>query len=99
MQGLRNNMKLAKGESELQVGNGARVAVVAIWTYVLNLPNDFCLNLDGCFDGLALKRTFDIIYASSTLINGINILDMTNPILNVNDNKRPKGDNTKSSYF
>ena len=39
-----------------------------------------------------------ILYASSTLSNGINILDMPNPILNVNDNKRLKGDNLKSSY-
>ena len=40
-----------------------------------------------------------ILYASGRLINGIYILDMSNQILNVNDNKRPKGDNMKSSYF
>ena len=39
-----------------------------------------------------------IIYASGTLSNEINILAMSNPILNVNDNKRLKGDNLKSSY-
>ena len=38
MQGLRNNRKLTKGESNLRIGDGARVAVVAIGTYVLNLP-------------------------------------------------------------
>ena len=38
MQGLRSSRKLAKGESVLQVGNGARVATAALWTYVLNLP-------------------------------------------------------------
>ena len=37
-------------------------------------------------------------YASSTFSNGIYILDMSNPILNVNDNKRPRRDNLKSSY-
>ena len=42
MQGLRNSRKFIKGESELQVGNGARVAVIAIWTYILNLPCDLC---------------------------------------------------------
>ena len=30
IQGLRNSRKLTKGESNLQVGNGARVVVVAI---------------------------------------------------------------------
>ena len=43
MQGLRDNRKLTKGEFDLRVGNGARVAVVAIGTYVLNLPSGFCL--------------------------------------------------------
>ena len=41
MQGPRNNRKLTKGESDLRVGNGARVADVAIGTYVLNLPSVF----------------------------------------------------------
>ena len=38
MQGLRDSRKLTKGESNLWFGNGARVAIVAIGTYVLNLP-------------------------------------------------------------
>ena len=42
MQDLRNSRRLTKGESDLQVGNGARVAIVAIWPYVLNLPCDLC---------------------------------------------------------
>ena len=57
MQGLRNIRRLTKGESNLRVGNGARVAVVIIWAYVLNLHSDLCLNLNDCFYGLALKRT------------------------------------------
>ena len=43
MQGLRNSRKLTKEESDLQVGNGARVVIVALWTYVLNIPCDICL--------------------------------------------------------
>ena len=43
MQGLRDSRKLTKGESYLQVGNGARFAVVSIGTYVLNLPSGFFL--------------------------------------------------------
>ena len=46
--GLMNSRKITKGESDLQVGDGARVVVVVIWTYVLNPPSGFCLNLDDC---------------------------------------------------
>ena len=124
MQGLRDNMKLTKGESDLRVGNGARVAAVAIGTYVLNLPSGFCLYLDNCFCVPALTKNIssvsclnkkgfhlkfcdnschimlnDDFYAGGTLSNGIYILDMSNPILNINDNKRQKGDNLKSSYL
>ena len=38
MQGPRNSRKLTKGESDLRIGNGARVAAISIRTYVLNLP-------------------------------------------------------------
>ena len=41
---------------------------------------------------------YDIFYDGGTLSNGIYILDMSNPILNVNDNKKVKGNNLKSSY-
>ena len=46
MQGLRSSRKLTKGESDFRMGNGARVAIVSIWSYVLNLSSDLCLNLD-----------------------------------------------------
>ena len=48
MQGLRNSKRLNKGELDLRVGNGARVAALAIGTYVLNLPSGLLLNLDDC---------------------------------------------------
>ena len=41
----------------------------------------------------------DVFYVGGTLSNGIYILDMSNPIINVNDNKRKKGDNFKSSFL
>ena len=41
MQSPRNSRKLTKGESDLWVGNGARVVAVAIGTYVLNFPSVF----------------------------------------------------------
>ena len=46
MLGLRDSRKLTKGESDLQVGNGERVATVASRTSVLNLPSGFCLYLE-----------------------------------------------------
>ena len=57
MQGLRSHRMLKNEESDLRVCNGARVAIVAIWTYVLNLLSDLCINMDDCFYELALKRT------------------------------------------
>ena len=56
-QGLRNSRKLTKGEFDFRGGNGARVAIVVVLTYILNLPSDLCLNLDDCFYGLALIGT------------------------------------------
>ena len=56
MQGLRKSRKLAKGESDLRVGNGARVVVVTIGTYVLNLPSGLYLNLGNFFYVLALMK-------------------------------------------
>ena len=41
----------------------------------------------------------DVPYATGTLYNEIHILDMSNPILTVHDNKRHKKDNLKSSYL
>ena len=124
MQSLRNNRKLAKGESNLRVRNGARVTVVAIGTYVLNLHSGLCLNLGNCFYKQALTKNIiyvsylnkkwfhlnfcnngcyimlkDVFYTGDSLSNGIYILDMSNLILNINDNKRQKGDNMKSSFL
>ena len=43
-----NSKRLNKGDLDLRVGNGARVAALAIGTYVLNLPSGLLLNLDDC---------------------------------------------------
>ena len=40
----------------------------------------------------------DVFYVGGTLSNGIYILDMLNPILNANDNKRQKGDCNTQNY-
>ena len=41
----------------------------------------------------------DVFYAFGTLCNGIYMLDMSNPILTVHDNKRLKQYNVKPSYL
>ena len=116
MQGLRNSRKLTKGEFDLKVGDDERVAVVAKWTYVLNLPSGFCLNLDNCCYFLTFTKKIvfvsyliikgfhftsgnnccsimlnGVLYANGTLSNQIYIFDMSNPILNVNENKETFG--------
>ena len=62
MQGLRNSRKLSRGEFDKHVGNGARVATLAIGTYVLTLPSGLVLHLDDCFYVLVLTKK--IIYVS-----------------------------------
>ena len=49
LQGLRNCRRLNKGELDVRVGNGTRVAALFIRTYVLNLPSGILLNLDDCY--------------------------------------------------
>ncbi|KAK8680799.1 hypothetical protein V6N13_109737 [Hibiscus sabdariffa] len=49
VQGLRMRRNLAKGDVDLRVGNGARVAALAVGTYVLSLPSGLVLNLENCY--------------------------------------------------
>ena len=56
MQGLRDSRKLTKGESDLRSGNGVRVVVVAIGTYVLNLPYTFFFILEDFYYVPALTK-------------------------------------------
>ncbi|KAK8593700.1 hypothetical protein V6N12_045775 [Hibiscus sabdariffa] len=48
-QGLHLRRNLAKGDVNLRVGNGARVAALAVGTYVLSLPSGLVLNLENCY--------------------------------------------------
>ena len=68
-----------------------------------NISYVSCLNKKGfqlnfCNNGCYIMLN-DVFYVGGTLSNGIYILDMSNPILNVNDNKRQKGDNLKSWFL
>ena len=43
MKALRNSRGLTKDEIDLRVGNGAKVAAVAVGTYFLSLPSGLVL--------------------------------------------------------
>ncbi|KAK8597134.1 hypothetical protein V6N12_065610 [Hibiscus sabdariffa] len=49
VQGLHMRRNLAKGDMDLRVENGARVAALAVGTYVLSLPSGLVLNLENCY--------------------------------------------------
>ena len=56
MQGLRDVRRLARGEMDLRVGNGARVAAMVVGTYSLTLPSEMILDLIGCYYVPSLTR-------------------------------------------
>ena len=56
VQGFKNSRSLAKGEVDLQVGNGARVAALAVGTYYLSLPSGLVLELDNCYYVSTMSR-------------------------------------------
>ncbi|KAL4312808.1 hypothetical protein GQ457_01G025070 [Hibiscus cannabinus] len=47
--GLHTRRIIAKGDVDLRVGNGARVAALAVGTYVFSLPSGLILNLENCY--------------------------------------------------
>jgi hypothetical protein len=48
-QGLKRSRDLAKGEVDLRVGNGAKVAALAVGTYVLTLPSCLIIQLENYY--------------------------------------------------
>ena len=49
VQGLKRTRQLKKGEVDLRVGNGAKVAALAVGSYELTLPSRLLLVLDNCY--------------------------------------------------
>ncbi|VFQ70826.1 unnamed protein product, partial [Cuscuta campestris] len=68
MQGLKQSRRLARGEIELRVGNGAPVAALAIGAYSLVLPSGLMLELNDCLYVPAISR--NIISVSCLDKNG-----------------------------
>ena len=56
MQGLEDSRRLRDGDMILRVGNGARVAAVAVGTYPLRLPSGLDLVLKDCYYVPAASR-------------------------------------------
>jgi hypothetical protein len=75
-QELKKGRKLLKGEMDLYVGNGTRVAVSAIGTYNLTLPSKMLLELDNCYFVLILARNIVAIYY-------LDLLFRTNDVLSI----------------
>ena len=57
MQGLSNSRRLARGEVDLRVGNGAKVAALAVGVYNLILPSGLILVLNNCYFVPSLCKT------------------------------------------
>ncbi|VFQ78722.1 unnamed protein product, partial [Cuscuta campestris] len=82
--GVKQSRRLARGEIELRVGNGAPVAALAIGTYSLVLPSGLMLELNDC-----LKNVF---YANANMTNGLYVLDLDMPVYNISANRnKPNG--------
>ncbi|VFQ64736.1 unnamed protein product [Cuscuta campestris] len=90
MQRLKWSRRLARGEIELRVGNGAPVAALAIGTYSLVLPSGLMLELNGC-----LKNVF---YANANMTNGLYVLDMDMHVYNISA-KRNKPNGLNQTYL
>ncbi|WVZ90398.1 LOW QUALITY PROTEIN: hypothetical protein U9M48_036704 [Paspalum notatum var. saurae] len=64
LQGLNQTRSFARGELDVRVGNGAKVAVLAVGTYRLSLPSGLVLELNNCYFIPTLSRN---IISSSCL--------------------------------
>ncbi|KAG8638143.1 hypothetical protein MANES_15G192930v8 [Manihot esculenta] len=62
VQGLKRSRKLKKGKVDLRVGNGARVAALAVGTYELVLSNGLLLILNNCFYVPTLSRNIISVF-------------------------------------
>jgi hypothetical protein len=49
LQGLSLTRRFAKGELDVRISNGAKVAVIVVVTYHLTLPSGLVLELNNCY--------------------------------------------------
>ena len=84
VQGLKRSRYLAKGEVDLRVGNGVRVAALAVGTYDLTFPSGLVLSLENCYYVPAVSR--HIIYVSCLDNNGFEFIIRNNKCFIYHDN-------------
>ena len=76
VQGLRSSRSLAKGKVDLRVGNGARVATLAVGVYDLTLPSVLVFQLKNCYYVLVVSR--NIISVSCLDVDGFHFIIKNN---------------------
>ena len=79
VQGLRSSRSLVKGEVDLRVGNGARVAALAVGFYDLYLPNGLIFQLNNCYYVPTVSR--NIISVSCLDLDGFHFIIKNNIFL------------------
>jgi hypothetical protein len=100
LQGLQRKRRFSKGELDVHVGNGAKVAVMAVSTCHLSFPSGLALSKNiissSCLeevDGyeIVIKNNCcsiyynDILYAHCPLVDGLYVLDLEDkPVYNIN---------------
>ena len=76
VQGLRSSRSLVKGEVDLRVGNGARVAALAVGVYDLTLPSGLVFRLKNIYYVPVLNR--NIISVSCLDVDGFHFIIKNN---------------------
>ena len=76
VQGLLSSRSLAKGEVDLRVGNGARVAALAVGVYDLTLPSGLVFQLKNCYYVPTVSR--NIISVSYLDVDGFHFVIKNN---------------------
>ena len=76
VQGLKRRRSLTKGEVDLRVGNGAKVAALAVGTYELALPSGLILSLNNCYYVPAMSR--NIISVACLDLDGFDFIIKNN---------------------
>ena len=75
VQELQRSRSLAKGKIDLRVGNGAKVAALAVGTYYLSLPFGIVLELNDCLYVPAICRNIILIFCLDKKVFSFNIKD------------------------
>jgi hypothetical protein len=62
LQGLSLTRRFAKGELDVRVGNGVKVAAIAVGTFHLPLPSGLVLELNNCYYIPLYVRTLSLLH-------------------------------------